>query len=75
MSFLSLINIITGYISCLLLIIGLLNGALSLWSSELRLYLKPNYVKLFHSINGAAAFVVGTLTTNTDCFFFMIELN
>lgn len=50
---------ILGLISGILLLIGLCNGCLALWSVELRNMFRPVLLKCFHNVIGMTAIVVG----------------
>lgn len=50
---------ILGLISGILLLIGLCNGCLALWSVELRHVFRPVVLKCFHNIVGMMAVIVG----------------
>lgn len=48
-----------GLIAAIFTFIGMLNGISALWSLELKIYVRPIYLKLAHNLNGIAAFVLG----------------
>lgn len=50
---------ILGLIAVIFTIIAMFNGISALWSTELKRYVRPVYLKLGHNIVGLAAFVVG----------------
>lgn len=50
-----------GLISGILTLIGMLNGLSALYAMELRLHVKPVYVKFLHNLNGITAFTLGKL--------------
>lgn len=50
---------VLGLIAVILTVIAMFNGISALWSTELKRYIRPVYLKLVHNIVGIAAFVVG----------------
>lgn len=50
---------VLGLIAIVFTLIAMCNGISALWSTELKRYVRPVYLKLGHNIVGIAAFVVG----------------
>lgn len=50
---------ILGLIAVIFTIIAMFNGISALWSTELKRYVRPVYLKLVHNMVGITAFVVG----------------
>lgn len=56
---------IVGLIAGIFTLIGMLNGISALWAIDLRKYVAPVYLKIFHNLTGLAAFVLGEWMRNT----------
>lgn len=52
---------VLGLISMIFTLIAMFNGISALWSTELKQYVRPVYLKLVHTVVGIAAFVVGMI--------------
>lgn len=50
---------VLGLIAIIFTLIAMFNGISALWSTELRRYVRPVYLKLGHIVTGITAFVVG----------------
>lgn len=50
---------VLGLIAIIFTVIAMCNGISALWSTELKRYVRPAYLKLGHNIVGIAAFVIG----------------
>lgn len=48
-----------GLIAGIFTLIGMFNGISALWSTKLKQYIGPVYLKLMHNLNGILAFVLG----------------
>lgn len=53
------IHSVTGMVSLVFSVVGMLNGIWAHWATEWRAHAKPVYGKLFHNVTGLFTFIVG----------------
>lgn len=59
---------VLGLIAIVFTLIAMCNGVSALWSTELKRYVRPVYLKLAHNTAGLAAFVVGMVLSVVEYF-------